>query len=74
METNLRVTVQQPLFNATKHTWITLKPRKAGLVAVLSAVSQRVAYTDTVTLRADDSRDPDGVQVRTYCDREKKSQ
>ena len=64
VETKLRVTVQQPLFNATKRTWITLKPQKADLVAVLRADSQRVAYTGTAVLRAGGSHDPDGVQVK----------
>ena len=63
MPTRLQVTVRQPSLNATKYTWITLVPRKADLVAVLNADSQRVGYNGTVVLRAGGSYDPDRVQV-----------
>ena len=59
------MTVEQPLFNITKHTRITLVPRKAELVAVLEAEAQKVGYTDTVVLDASLSFDPDNVQVDT---------
>ena len=63
--TKLKVTAnqKQSSFDATEHTSITLVPRKAKLVAVLETDAQRVAYTETVTLRASRSYDPDKVQV-----------
>ena len=64
--TQLRVTVQQPLLNITKHTRVTLKPRKAKLVAVLKTSAQMVGYTDKVVLDASRSYDPDRVQVNTW--------
>ena len=61
--TVLRVTVAQSNVDSVVHTWITLIPRQAELVAVLEANTERVAYDSTVVLRADKSYDPDLVQV-----------
>ena len=56
------------MYRTTKYTFITLVPRKAELVAVLETEAQRVGYTDTVVLSADESYDPDNVQVdKFYC-------
>ena len=62
------MTVHQPLLNATEYAWISLLPRKADLVAVLNVNSHSVGYHDTVVLRADDSYDPDHVQVCKVID------
>ena len=61
--THLRVTVEQPMFEVTKYTKITLKPRISDLVAVLETSAQKVGYTETVKLDASRSYDPDNVQV-----------
>ena len=57
--------MEQPLLNVTKHTRVTLKPRKAKLVAVLETSAQMVGYNDKVVLDASKSYDPDRVQVNT---------
>ena len=64
--TRLQVTVRQPSLKAVTYTRITLVPRKADLVAVLNADSQRVGYNDAVVLRAGGSYDPDRVQVGVF--------
>lgn len=61
--TALRVTASDRSTLPT-HTWITLVPQKAQIVAKLQANSQRVGLEDTVVLNAGASYDPDTVTAK----------
>ena len=55
--------MRQTLLSTPKNILVTLVPLQANLVAALRPSAEVVKLTDSVTLDASGSRDPDRVQV-----------